>query len=679
MTTVAKIKSSLDRRDLPAVGEILRNCLSDPYAFEQGELDGLWDCYRELVRQSELPTPQTCLLETKGLAGLLLFRGAVEHANQEGDQPNALLADPDVRRTIGELFDLSFSAWTDLTALTFHRPGTTSWILQMKSGRGGWFALKLLKPQYHGIRSLSVATAGYRQWIDALPSTVKKSTPQISESGPKFILMEFVSGLTLEEFIQENAALLKGHAGGPDSKYWEGYLRELGNCFGELCDILGACANAGAIHQDLSPSNILLPVVAGSPRGSTHAVCIIDFGVNFLLQEGVGSGKRFSRAQVYIAPEVLEGSRDVDYRADFYSIGRLLLDAVTLGHSEEGVDDEVFQVRKSYAGLGNLLDGLLARERRLRAPEVQSRLGTKGAQESYVRLRERLMREVSMFSRIAPRPSGGAYSGAMRSAVEICIDAFAMRLWFQERPTVPGDSERPSRGLGWLARLNLLSLLLVLVQGTRSISPGFNALFAWPGVATLGLPSSPFDATTRWCAAGVGMTFGITAFLYYTNVFATLNWRGAPRTTRIIVSANCFVYSVPILLAIWRPSWWPGCSTAGVLFVALTNFLLYRLSSSSLDRFSHAARQESPHVLREYLHSFRLWWVGMFLYGLGLMGVAIGLATNLLHDQVGYAIGVVVMNCWLIFGNCLTEAGRMRAGLETAFYRARAIRSANLD
>jgi len=94
-----------------------------------------------------------------------------------------------------------------------------------------------------------------------------------------------------------------------------------------LVDALRAIHAQGVIHRDLNPSNILV-----SPQGLT-VVSLTDFGLAaeisserpLLLRADVVEGSLST-----LAPEQTgRMSRDVDYRADFYSLGATLFEALT--------------------------------------------------------------------------------------------------------------------------------------------------------------------------------------------------------------------------------------------------------------------------------------------------------------------------------------------------------------
>jgi serine/threonine-protein kinase len=98
----------------------------------------------------------------------------------------------------------------------------------------------------------------------------------------------------------------------------------------------------GMVHRDLKPANLLL---ARGPGGAT-TVKVLDFGISKMLDakregeqtsaglltnEGVALG-----SPGYMAPEQMSSSRDVDVRADIYSLGAILYRLVSGRNPYEG-------------------------------------------------------------------------------------------------------------------------------------------------------------------------------------------------------------------------------------------------------------------------------------------------------------------------------------------------------
>ena len=104
----------------------------------------------------------------------------------------------------------------------------------------------------------------------------------------------------------------------------------------QLCDALSAVHAAGIVHRDLKPENVFLIQRDGQP----DFVKVLDFGI--CKATGLEAGRLTETGDTlgtpqFMAPEQVEGRRDLDHRTDIHAIGVLLYFLLT-GHAPfEGV------------------------------------------------------------------------------------------------------------------------------------------------------------------------------------------------------------------------------------------------------------------------------------------------------------------------------------------------------
>ncbi|CAN7531845.1 protein kinase domain-containing protein [Mesorhizobium sp. LjNodule214] len=154
--------------------------------------------------------------------------------------------------------------------------------------------------------------------------------------GRPYLAMEFVDGESLFDVMRRGAMALQD-------------VRKL--CH-RLASGLSAVHQAGAIHRDLSPDNIILP------GGRVDRAKIIDFGIARSATVGGETliGGKFAGKYNYVSPEQLGlYSGDVSEQSDIYSLG-LVLAAALRGKPIDmsGSQFEIVEKRRTVPDLSDI-------------------------------------------------------------------------------------------------------------------------------------------------------------------------------------------------------------------------------------------------------------------------------------------------------------------------------------
>lgn len=147
------------------------------------------------------------------------------------------------------------------------------------------------------------------------PGIAKVLDAGTTGSGRPFFVMEYVAGDPVTEYCDEHKLT----------------VRQRLDVFIKICHALEHAHQKGIIHRDLKPSNILVREEDGRP-----APKVIDFGVAKAMDPFEGAPLKLTLndpiigTPAYMSPEqATDGRRDIDTRADIYSLGVIFFELLT--------------------------------------------------------------------------------------------------------------------------------------------------------------------------------------------------------------------------------------------------------------------------------------------------------------------------------------------------------------
>jgi eukaryotic-like serine/threonine-protein kinase len=168
-------------------------------------------------------------------------------------------------------------------------------------------AIKVLRPELarqasliERFRAEAMALARFNHPNIAILHDLERSGDDL------YMVMEFVRGETLEQFVHRSGRLT-----------WQ-RAAEILAC---VLEALDHAHNQGVVHRDIKPANIMLT--------RSGVVKVMDFGIARVM--GRSRQTRSGHAvgtPTYMAPEQLRGE-DVDGRTDLYAVGAVLFELVT--------------------------------------------------------------------------------------------------------------------------------------------------------------------------------------------------------------------------------------------------------------------------------------------------------------------------------------------------------------
>ena len=136
------------------------------------------------------------------------------------------------------------------------------------------------------------------------------------DSGERYMVMEYMHGRDLTEELREQGTFTVPVA--------TGFMLE-------ALDAVAHAHSVGIVHRDLKPANLFL---ARRPDG-TARVKVLDFGISKTVGAGSASDLSLTKTSawmgspLYMSPEQMQSARDVDHRADIWSLGAIYYELLT--------------------------------------------------------------------------------------------------------------------------------------------------------------------------------------------------------------------------------------------------------------------------------------------------------------------------------------------------------------
>jgi serine/threonine protein kinase len=135
------------------------------------------------------------------------------------------------------------------------------------------------------------------------------------QNGAPYLVMEYLEGKDLQKSLEESGPL-------PVDKAIDYVL--------QACEALAEAHSIGIVHRDLKPANLFVARRAdGSP-----CVKVLDFGISKMRDKGGLRGDMHTTratlgSPLYMSPEQLVSTGDVDARADLWSLGVILYELLS--------------------------------------------------------------------------------------------------------------------------------------------------------------------------------------------------------------------------------------------------------------------------------------------------------------------------------------------------------------
>jgi serine/threonine protein kinase len=649
-----------------------------------------------------------------------------------------LIRDPAVRSALKELYrpehgTPAATTWEDIDfgSLSFHRLGTTSFILEGREeredeGTRKRLALKCVLYPYTKLTPIAEATSAYAARFSVQDA---KYLISVWASTDKWIVMDFVEGDTLAEFVDRKHEERPG-----DLHLRLDLLDQLGlplfRALEELQRQLGEKPYGDVAHQDLSPTNVI--VEGRDPDDpNRYQLKLIDLGRNYLYTRAIGALE--GPAAVYVAPEVKDETPGTHSRADLYSLGQVLITIGSVGRNADGTVPDGFYERTPPL-LARFIEDLIDQDpnRRLLLFLASKDDHATGTDDwTFTELGQIYEQELDAV-READAPMGAPtdehWLGGAAELLPLSSHSPTRLLRLrqqrkkQERERqhtqqpkerrLREDRERSvfSRWLlawSWVCATSwylVATVLLFLIA--RDVGFDLTPVLGQAVDAALGLfageqaptledlvrsSQGPPDFLEHLPERAVGVSFALIGTKYYQNLYAGLTplmgHRRAPLPDRV---RSYTTESLMRLQTFWwvflifggnlvEAGWWPICTAIGMTGVFFMNWACSAFSNRAIGRARQPATRLSTvpdeHHRMTGLEMFNDWTPSMLFYTLFVWPTALLISLDVLKDELVYAAGVVTVNLGLFYYvKCSKNAAAVRSGLARAFLAAERLR-----
>ena len=120
-----------------------------------------------------------------------------------------------------------------------------------------------------------------------------------------YVVMEYLEGVDLKEYLYSR----------------ELNLKDIDELFRQIIEGLDAVHKKNIVHRDLKPKNIFIT--------NNGKIKLLDFGLSKLIDfTSITSTGDTIGSPVYMSPEQVKDSKNVDYRSDYYALGVILFELI---------------------------------------------------------------------------------------------------------------------------------------------------------------------------------------------------------------------------------------------------------------------------------------------------------------------------------------------------------------